>query len=260
MEGHRIAVLFKVVPDPDASFTVDGQQKVAGNMATEVPSIFDENAVEAAVLIKEAMPSRITVFCVGPASAEPLLKRTLAMGADEAVLLKADIGWDSLTAARVLAEALRASGTFDLILCGREAADTGTGLVGPYVAQALGMPFLTLAREIVPDGDTLLVKRACDEGHDVFRCQLPILLTVTGEANRPRMPSVMKVLQAKKIPVKTSEANTAGAPPQWSGPQEAMVRQRVAPSLDSQCSIIDGTSAAEKAAGLISVLQEGGVL
>lgn len=260
MKCQRIAVLFKIVPDPDGVYTVDSQGKVDSSKLTQVPSVFDENAVEAAVQIKEATQCKITVFCVGTEAAEPLVKRTLAMGADEAVLVKSDIGWDSLAAARLLAEALRASGPFDIVLCGREAADTGSGLVGPYVAQALGMPFLTLATEIVPDGDALRVKRPCDGGVDVFRCRPPVLLTVTGEANRPRMPSVVKVLQAKKIPVKTMAVDAAATQLRWSGPAQAAIRERVAPSMSGQCTFIDGDSAAEQAAGLIGALQTTGAL
>ena len=260
LKCQRIAVLFKVVPDPDGVYTVDAQGTVDSSKLTQVPSVFDENAVEAAVLIKEATQCRITVFCVGTEAAEPLVKRTLAMGADEAVLVKSGTGCDSLAAARLLTEALRASGPFDVILCGREAADTGSGLVGPYVAQALGMPFLTLASEIVPDGDALRVKRPCDGGVDMFRCHPPVLLTVTGEANRPRMPSVLKILQAKKIPVKTMAVDVAAAQPCWSGPAEAVIRARMAPSMSGKCTLIGGDSAAEKAAGLIAALQTMGAL
>lgn len=256
---NQLAVLFKIVPDPDGNYSVEGDQIVPGKDVPQVPSVFDDNAIEAAVQIKEATQCRVTVFCIGPASVEPLLKRTLAMGADEVVLIEENVGWDSLAAARVLAAALKASGSFDIVLCGREAADTGSGLVGPYVAQALGMSFLTLASEIKLEGDALLVKRVCDGGHDLFRCHPPLLLTVSGEANRPRMPSVLKVLQVKKIPVKRMKLDSSQAPP-LPGPAFAVIRKRATPLMTGQCHFIDGTSAGEKATELVRVLHAEGVL
>lgn len=259
MDCQKLAVLFKVVPDPDGVFQIGEDQAPPGRDLPRVPSVFDENAVEAAVQIREATNCKVTVVCVGSADAEPLLRRCLAMGADEAVLVEGDVNWDSLGAARVLAAALKELGGFDVVLCGREAADTGAGLVGPYVAQALGMSFLTLAGAIAVDGDALKVRRVCDGGHDVFRCRPPVLLTVSGEANRPRMPSVLKVLQVKKMPVRRLQLDLQACPP-LPGPAGAQVRSRSTPTLTGQCTFMDGATAAEKAAALIDALRAEKVL
>ena len=256
---RKLAVLFKIVPDPEGVFMLDAADELPGRNLPRVPSVFDENAMEAAVQIKEATGCAITVFCVGPAEVEPMLRRTLAMGGDEAVLIEQDLGWDSLAAARVLAAALAESGGFDVVLCGREAADTGAGLVGPYVAQALGMSFLTLASDLRVADEGLEVHRICDGGYDVFVCRPPILLTVSGEANRPRMPSVLKVLQAKKIPVKRLRVDVQAAPP-LPGPPQARIRSRATPAMVGQCTFIAGASAAEKAAGLLDALRAEGAL
>lgn len=259
MECRNLAVLFKVVPDPEGVFEMTAPDDVPGKSLPLVPSVFDENAMEAAIVIKEATQCRISVFCIGAPEAEPMLRRTLAMGADEAVLIEQDVGWDSLGAARVLAAALRASGPFDVVLCGREAADTGAGLVGPYVAQALGMSFLTLTTGIKVEDAGLRVRRNCDGGHDVFMCRPPVLLTVSGEANRPRMPSVIKVLQAKKIPIRRMEID-ANAVPLLPGPAKAQIRSRATPSTTGQCSFLDGTTAADKATALLNALRAEGAL
>lgn len=256
---REVAVLFKIVADPEGVFSVDGGG-LPGQNLPQVPSVFDENAVEAAVQIKEATQCKVTVFCVGAASAEPLLKRTLAMGADEVVLVEeAGTEWDSLGAARMLAAALAARGRYDLVLCGREAADTGSGLVGPYVAQALGMAFLTLASEITVHEQGVRVRRICDGGHDVFECRPPLLLTVSGDANRPRMPSVLKMLQVKKTPVHKLALQAAQLPP-LPGPAQANILNRSTPTVVGQCSFIGGANAADKATALLRALRAEGVL
>lgn len=259
MQCRNIAVLFKVVPDPEGLFEIAAPGDLPGRNLPQVPSIFDENAMEAAAQLKEATQCRVTVFCAGAASAEPMLRRALAMGADEAVLVEQDAGWDSLAAARVLTAALKAAGPFDVVLCGREAADTGAGLVGPYVAQALGMSFLTLVTAIEVGDDALRVRRNCDGGHDVFLCRPPVLLTVSGEANRPRMPSVIKVLQAKKVPIARHAADAAG-PVALPGPAQARIAGRSTPSATGACTMLDGATPADKAAALIDALRAEGAL
>lgn len=253
MVCRKLAVLFKIVPDPEGVFKIDASSGLPGKELPQIPSIFDENAVEAAVKIKEATGGKLTVVCAGPASAEPMLRRTLAMGADEAILVEADASWDSLGAARVLAAALRELGGFDVVLCGREAADTGAGLVGPYVAQALGMSFLTLVNDIKLVDDGIEVRRPCDGGHDVFLCRPPILLTVTAEANRPRMPSVMKMLKVKNSPIGRLLVDPKTAAP-LPGPANAQVLGRSTPSIVGQCTFVEGSTAAEKASGLLQAL------
>lgn len=256
---RQVAVLFKVVPDPEGVYHAVPGGGPPGADLPRVPSVFDENAAEAAVRLKEAVGCRVTVFCVAPADAEPMLRRTLAMGADEAVLIEHDAGWDSLSAARLIAATLRDRGPYDLVLCGREAADTGAGLVGPYVAHALGMPFLTLATDIAVADGALLVKRPCEGGHDTFRCHPPLLLSVSGEANRPRMPSVIKVLQAKKAVVPRVRLD-ADAVPALPGPRAARLGGRTTPTSTGNCTTIGGANAAEQAAGLITALRGEGAL
>ncbi len=254
MVCRKLAVLFKIVPDPEGVFKMDESGDFPGKDLPQIPSIFDENAVEAAVKIKEATNCKVSVVCVGRADAEPMLRRTLAMGVDEAIRIEADASWDSLGAARVLAAALRELGGFDVVLCGREAADTGAGLVGPYIAQALGMSFLTLVNDIkVVDGG-LEVRRPCDGGHDVFICRPPILLTVSGEANRPRMPSVLKMLKVKNSPIRRLLVDSQSAIP-LPGPAKAEVLGRSTPSFVGQCDFIHGATAAEMASGLLEALR-----
>jgi len=242
MECRSIAVLMKVVPDPDGLFRAEGDGAVSGAHLPQIPSVFDENAVEAALQIKEATGARVTVVTLGAAGSDALLRRMLAMGADDVVLVETGAPlWDSYGAAAQLAAALRALGAFDIVLCGREAADTGAGLVGPMVAQALDLPFLTLVSALRVEADGLHVRRPCEGGHDRYVCQPPFLLTIAGEANRPRMPSVMKMMQAKKLPVQTRMPDMAA--PCLPGDEAPPAPARALPVLAGACTLFEGDAA-----------------
>ena len=254
MSAIKIAVLVKEVPDPEGTFSFDGEGRAQIAHLPRVPNLFDENAIEAAVQIKEQYGGQVTALCCGLAEAERTVRYAMAMGADEGVLIEdTERAWDSLGAACLLAAAVQRLGGFDLILCGREAADTGSGLVGPYVAQMLGMPFLTLVTSIEATEGAFNVRRLWEGGEDVFACIPPVLLTVCGEINTPRYPSVLKVLAAKKRPLqrwKASElAATAPVPP-------AHLLERYPLAAPGNCDFISGDSAEALARGLLSRLRE----
>jgi electron transfer flavoprotein beta subunit len=250
----NIAVLIKEVPDPEGVFNLDVEGRVQTADLPHVPSLFDENAVEAAVQLREHCGGRIVALCCGPPEADRTVRYAMAMGADEGVLIEdADRAWDSLGAACVLAAAVRRLGDFDLILCGREAADTGSGLVGPYVAQMLGIPFLTLVTSIEADGGTLRVRRLWEGGEDVFICTPPLLLTVCAEANTPRYPSFLKVLDAKKRPLHRWKADELAVAASVPAPR-LLGRSPSAPP--GNCDFISGETADALAGGLLSRLRE----
>ncbi len=254
MSPINIAVLVKEVPDPEGTFSFDVDGRAQTAHLPRVPSLFDENAVEAAVQIKEQCGGRIVALCCGPAEAERTVRYAMAMGADDGVLIEdTERAWDSLGAACLLAAAVRRLGGFDLILCGREAADTGSGLVGPYVAQMLSIPFLTLVTSIETGDGAFHVRRLWEGGEDVFACIPPVLLTVCAETNTPRYPTVLKVLGAKKRPLQRWNAHELAAavpvPP-------ARLLGRYPSAAPGNCDFISGDSAEALAQGLFSRLRE----
>lgn len=253
---HAI-VLLKVVRDPDGAFQIGADGQVTGEHLPQVPSIFDENALEAAIQIKEVTGCKITVACLGDDSHEQFLKRALAMGADEIVLIaNSESSWDSVGTAAILAAALKHLDPPDIVLCGQEAADTGAGLVGPYVAQTLGIPFLTLAKEISVTEGGLLVKRPCEgAGYDVFLCQPPFLISVMGEANRPRMASMRNTLQARKIPARRIDADSLDAM-SYPAPAFAHVVSRGISQPGGACTFIEGGSVQEIVDVLLGKLRD----
>lgn len=176
-----------------------------------VPAIvnpFDENAVEAALKIKEKVGGKITVITMGPPQAAEALKTTIAMGADEVYLIsdRAFAGSDTWATSYTLAQAIKKIGDYSLILCGKQAIDGDTAQVGPGIAEWLNIPSVTFAVKIEAEGDSAKVERMLEEVNEVVKTPLPAVITVVKQINEPRMPSLKGMMRAKKIKIKTLKA------------------------------------------------------
>jgi electron transfer flavoprotein beta subunit len=164
---------------------------------------FDENAIEAALQLREAHGGKVAVICMGPPQAEESLREALAMGADEAILLTdpASRGSDTLATSYTLARMVRKVGEFDLVLCGKQAIDGDTGQVGPGLAERLGVPQVTFAIELEVRDSTLRARRVLDDFFEVIEVKLPAVVTVVKQINEPRHPSMRNVLRAKRAEI-----------------------------------------------------------
>lgn len=178
-----------------------------------VPSIlnpFDENAVEEGLRIKEAYSGELIVITMGPSQAGEALKRCLAMGADEAILIsdQAFAGSDTLATAYTLSLVIKQLKP-DLIICGKQAIDGDTAQVGPELAEQLGIPQITYVRkvEIPEDKKNIILHKETDDGYEIIQCKLPVLITVLKILNEPRYPSIRGILAAKKKEIKVVKAD-----------------------------------------------------
>jgi electron transfer flavoprotein beta subunit len=176
-----------------------------------VPSIvnpFDENAVEAALQLREKHGGKVTVITMGPPQAVDALKNTIAMGVDEVILVsdRAFAGSDTWATSYTLAQTIKKIGNFDLILCGKQAIDGDTAQVGPGIAEWLGIPQVTFALKIEVEGQKARVERMLEEVNEVVETPLPAVLTVVKQINEPRMPSLKGMMKAKKAEIKTLKA------------------------------------------------------
>ena len=200
----NIIVCLKQVPDT-AEIKINPETNTL--MREGVPSIinpFDLHALEAGIQIREQLGGKVTVLSMGPPQAETALREAVAIGADEAVLLsdKAFAGSDTWATSYTLARAIDKLGA-DIIFCGKQAIDGDTAQVGPETAEFLDIPHIAYVRKIeqVTD-DSIRVQRLMDEGYDVVKSSLPVLLTVVKELNQPRMPSLKGKMTARKAEVK----------------------------------------------------------
>ena len=200
----NMIVCFKQVIDPEAppaSFKIDPLPiRWCHPGVPPVISPFDENAVEAALRIKDAKGGKITAISLGVNLLRDVVKKPLSMGADELILLEdeAFAEGDSWSTAYALAMAIKKIGGYDLIFCGRQAADWDAGQVGSGIAEILGLPSVTLAKKIdITDGKAR-VERVTADGYEVVEVSLPALITVSNELGEPRYPTIKGIMAAAK--------------------------------------------------------------
>ncbi len=210
----NIVVLVKQVPDTYSERKLNPSDGVLDRDATDaVLDEINERAVEAALVLKEANDgSEVTVLTMGPDRATDAIRKALSMGADKAVHLsdEALAGTDAVGTAKALAKAIGTVEGVDLVIAGNEASDGRGGAIPAMVADVLGFPALTHAREITIDGTAVTVKRETDEGITMLTAELPAVISVGEKINEPRYPSFKGIMAAKKKPVSTLSLADAG--------------------------------------------------
>jgi electron transfer flavoprotein beta subunit len=205
----NIVVCMKQILDPEIparDFRVDSARREAERGgAALVANIFCENALETALQFREAHGGKITAVTCGAETAEEILRKALALRADEAVLVASPAANpDPLFVAKTLAAAIRKIGAFDVVLVGREAGDWGAGQTGGLLAEELGVPCISFAEsfEPAPEASKIRVKRQTDSGWEVLEAATPLVVTITNhERNVPRIPKTRDVMQSYRKPL-----------------------------------------------------------
>ncbi len=262
----NIVVCVKQIPNPEAAFSmlkVDEQAKkvVPAAGLQLVMSPFDEQAVEAALRIREALGTvKITAVSVGPESARNVLKHALAMGADEAVLVSDSLLEDagSEATALTLSRAILSLGAVDLVLTGRQAADWDAGVVGCGVAELLGWPVVTFACKVEVVERALRVERVLADGFETIEADLPAVVTVSNELGAARAPSLRETMRAARKPLVTRSAPDIGVDPDEIAAMNALrTRERLfVPVSDSVCELIQGADDGARGVALAQRLRE----
>jgi electron transfer flavoprotein beta subunit len=265
----NMIVCVKQVIDPEAppaSFKIDASSNSVVPPAGVPPVIspFDEQAVEAALRIKDAIGGTITAVSLGTGLLRDVVKKPLSMGADELVLLEdaAFDGGDSWSTANALAAAIKKIGEYDVVFCGRQAADWDAGQVGSGLAELLGLPSVTLAKKVeIMDGKAK-VERVIPDGYEVVEVSLPALITVSNELGEPRYATIKGIMAAKRkepvvwtpadIGVDASSIGTAG--------RRTKMLKLFQPVREGTCEIIEGEDEADAGANLATRLSEAKLL
>jgi len=223
----NIVVLVKQVPDTYSERKLDPDDGMLDRDASDaVLDEINERAVEAALQLKEANDgSEVTILTMGPDRATEAIRKALSMGADKAVHLSDEAlrGSCAVQTAHALASTIGAAfpDGFDLVLAGNEASDGGAAAVPAMVADLLGVPALTHAREITLEGSALTVRRETDDGITTLVAELPAVVSVGEKINEPRYPSFKGIMAAKKKPVSTLSLADAGIDPSTVGSANA---------------------------------------
>lgn len=201
----KIVLCIKQVPDTaDIKWTENNTIQREG--VESVINPFDTYAIETALRLKDKIKDvHITVISMGPPQAEEILKKAIALGADESFLLsdRKFAAADTVATSRTLAGAIREkTPDADLIICGQYAIDGDTAQTGPSIAQHLGWPQVTYVKEITGYKDGILtVKREVEDGTEIVNVQLPALLCMLKCDYEPRRPLINGFITAHKAKV-----------------------------------------------------------
>lgn len=257
----NIIVCVKQVPDT-SEVKIDEEK---GTLIREgVPSIInpeDKTAIEKAVKLKEEFGGKVTAISMGPPQAKDALIEAYAMGADQAILLsdKKFAGSDTWVTAYTLSQAIKEVGEFDLVFCGRQAIDGDTAQVGPQIAENLDIPQITYVSELNIEGEKVTAKRKLEDGYSIIETKLPVLLTVLGDLNKPRYPSIKRIIDAfsNEDTVKVWEADDFIVDQDRLGldASPTQVYDTFVPTRDHEVEILEGT-VEEKVQKLIDKLKE----
>ncbi|MBE3557793.1 MAG: electron transfer flavoprotein subunit beta/FixA family protein [Ktedonobacteraceae bacterium] len=225
----KIFVCIKQVPDPNTTISKldPATKRLVRSGVSLVLDPGDETTISAAIKLRDTIGnSELTALSMGPASAQEALRRSLAMGADRAILVTdpALAGSDAIATARVLAAVLKQEGA-ELIFCSTESTDGYTGMVPGGIAEFLGIPQLTFARDITVKDTKAVVKRVVPTGYKTVECPLPAVITVASGSYEAIYPTMKGIMGAKKKPFKQLSLADLGIDASQIG--EAGARERV---------------------------------
>ena len=200
--AYNCVVLIKQVPDTKR-ITGDVMNDDGTVKRSALPAIFnpeDLNALELALQIKDRFGGHITVITMGLPAASAILRESLYRGADETILItdRRCAASDTLATSYILSCAVKKL-DYDIVLCGRQAIDGDTAQVGPQLAEKLGVTQITYVEALAGlEGKTITARRNIGNGWQQVKAALPVLLTVTGDANEPRAAAAKKMMKYKK--------------------------------------------------------------
>jgi electron transfer flavoprotein beta subunit len=259
----HVYVCIKEIQNPEIAPSVF---RVKENRVVPIPGLplvtspFDEQAIEAALRIRDKLPeTKITAVTFGPKSAQAAIKRALSMGTDDAIWIS-DQGleaMDSFATACILAHAIAKAGGCDLVLTGRQAADWDAGIVGSGIAEALNLPVVTFAMEVQVANGVAIVERVLSDGSETVETSLPCVITVSNELGEPRKASLRETMRAARKPVVAwSSVDLGVARDSFGAPETRQHRERLfIPEKNIRCEFFhDAPSSQEMARRLAESL------
>ncbi len=255
-----IVVCVKQIPDPADPGELDPETKTLKRDMKLIMDESDSYGVEMALQLRDtAGEGEVTLVSMAPHHEVNGLRSALAMGADKAILVsdQALAGTDALGTARVLAAAIGRAKA-NLILAATESSDGYTGTVPEQVAELLGLPSVTFAKEIRVDGDEVTVKRQTEAGYDEVTCPLPAVVSVTAGVVEPRYPSFKGIMAAKSKPMDQVGIGDLGMSPDqvgWAGGGQEIVDVSPAPERQAGEIITDEGDAHERIVALLEELR-----
>lgn len=202
----KILTTAKKVVDVELTIRVEDGAIVEDGLQYVI-NAWDENAVEAAVQLKESNKAATTLVSIGAGDHTDMIRKCYAMGIDNGIHIDdaALASADSPVYAKVLAKVFEA-GDYDLVITGKQAQDTDSGQAGIMMAEALGIPCVSNVVEIkITDDSHITVQRLGDAGTEIVDLELPAVVTVSDSINEPRLPAMRGIMMAKKKKIQTMD-------------------------------------------------------
>ncbi len=202
----KILVCISKTPDTTAKIAfTDNNTKFAEAGVQWILNPYDEwYALVRAIELKEKDASSVIhLVNVGGTDAEPIIRKALALGGDEAIRINVT-PTDPFTVATQLAEVAKQGG-YDLILTGKETIDYNNGSVGGMLAEMLEIPYIALATNLQIDGTTATVKREIEGGEETVEVSLPIVISAQKGMAEARIPNMRGIMAARSKPLKVVE-------------------------------------------------------
>ena len=262
MRELNMIVCLRQVPDPDGcriGLVINSEENNVTTLGIPpVINSFDENALEAALQLKEKHGGRIVAVSIGEKLAKPILTKALAVGADDLILLNDEgfKGVDSYSRAYVLACAVRKIGDYDLILTGMQTSDWGFSQVGIVLAEILGIPSIGNAQSVKIEGSKVVVKRTTRNGYQIVEASIPALITADSLLGELRYPSLNSIVLARKRPLMKWGMKELEIDPGDPGLRRLVYEISSPPQRQGDCHMIEGESGQEKGKNLARVLYE----
>jgi len=223
----------------------------------------DKNALEEAVRIKEKYGAKVTALSVGSARLKDTVLEALAIGADEACIVvdPACEGSDTAALAMTLAKAIEKIGQYDLILVGEGSADNYSGQIGSRIAELQDIPQITYARELTIEGNTVTAVRDVENALEVVKTEMPLVVSVTSEINKPRRPALSQILRASRKPLNSWTLKDLGIDSSEVGSASSAIQvvSNLAPLQDRKGVIFEG-DLEETVGKLVDALRKEGAL
>ncbi|KKK39143.1 hypothetical protein WQ57_05045 [Mesobacillus campisalis] len=259
----HIVVCLKQVLDPELPpryFKIDPEtNRPDDGVADMVMDSYAENALETAIQLRDKIGgATVTALCLGDEDSEDVLRRALSFTADRAVRVWED-EWENLdgqAVGHILARTIQSFGGADLVLTGYQASDIEEGLVGPVLAEELGIPCVTLASELAVEGSILKATCEAENGYQVIDVPSPAVFTiVSSEKNVPRLPKVKDIRLSRSKPIEELEADDLEIDAERCQPAVAL-RKVYVPDREVACEFLVGEDGPELASGLAGKLME----
>jgi len=243
----KILVALKQVPDTETKIKIasDGKSLDPADIKW-ITSPYDEYALEEALRLKESAGAEVTAVSVGGDKGKDILRGALALGADLAVLVKAEETGDPLAVAHILAAYAEGKG-FDLVFLGNKGIGGDNASVGPMLAELMGVAQANVVTRLDVGDGTFRAEREGDAGTEIIEGALPAVITAQRGLNDPRYANLKGIMAAKKKPIEEVE----GVP----YPSEVATVSLALPPARPEGRRLEGDAAAQ-AALLLSLLRD----